>query len=197
MLGLLCEEADLASLGWICVAEQVRCTDAALVLDASTRVVAAAGSHAWSCEEVDLARRRPVCPTMSHSVTPERRPKFGSKSGARCSFERGNPNFSTGRRGFDVTATLLALLRSKSHRRRVPRPAAGTTCRWVAGRINCAHARSCEAVDLASLTWISYAEQLYTDAAFMLDASTRVTAAAGSCLIDVHLLALRCRRCTT
>ena len=46
---------------------------------------------------------------------------------------------------------------------------------------------SCEEVDLASLTWISYAEQLYTDAAFMLDASTRVTAAAGSCLIDVHL----------
>ena len=46
---------------------------------------------------------------------------------------------------------------------------------------------SCEEVDLASLTWISYSEQLYTDAAFMLDASTRVTAFAGSCLIDVHL----------
>ena len=46
---------------------------------------------------------------------------------------------------------------------------------------------SCEDVDLASLTWISYAEQLYTDAAFMLDASTRVAAAAGSCLIHVHL----------
>ena len=51
----------------------------------------------------------------------------------------------------------------------------------------CSHARCCEEADLASLTWISYAEQLYTDAAFMLDASTRVTAAAGSCLIDVHL----------
>jgi hypothetical protein len=38
-----CEEADLASLGWICFAEQ-RCSDAALVLDASTRVAAAAGS---------------------------------------------------------------------------------------------------------------------------------------------------------
>ena len=38
-----CEEADLASLGWICVAEQ-RCTDAALVLDASTRVAAASES---------------------------------------------------------------------------------------------------------------------------------------------------------
>ena len=37
--------------------------------------------------------------------------------------------------------------------------------------------------------WISYAEQLYTDAAFMLDASTRVhvAAAAGSSLFDVHL----------
>jgi hypothetical protein len=38
-----CEEADLASLGWICFAEQ-RCTDAGLVLDAPTRVPAAAGS---------------------------------------------------------------------------------------------------------------------------------------------------------
>ena len=37
--------------------------------------------------------------------------QIGSKSGARCSIERDNPNFSTGRRGFDVTATLLALLR--------------------------------------------------------------------------------------
>ena len=32
-----CEEADLASLGWICVAEQ-RCTDAAPVLDAGYMV---------------------------------------------------------------------------------------------------------------------------------------------------------------
>ena len=72
-----CEEADLASLGWICVAEQ-RCTDAALVLDASTRVAAAARNglidlrfafvvdhadvsqattqraHVESCEEADL-----------------------------------------------------------------------------------------------------------------------------------------------
>ena len=38
-----CEEADLASLGWICDAEQ-RCTDAAIVLDTSTRVAAAARS---------------------------------------------------------------------------------------------------------------------------------------------------------
>jgi len=43
---------------------------------------------------------------------------------------------------------------------------------------HCAHDRSCEAVDLASLTWISYAEQLYTDTAFMLDASMHVAAAA-------------------
>ena len=64
---------------------------------------------------------------------PERRPKFGSKSGARCSFERGNPNFSTGRRGFDVTATLLALLRHKSRRRRAPRPAAGPPTHAIAG----------------------------------------------------------------
>ena len=71
-----CEEADLASLGRICVAEQL-CTDTALVLDASTRVAAAAGSglidlhlhcvvdladgshqpcsHARCCKEADLA----------------------------------------------------------------------------------------------------------------------------------------------
>jgi hypothetical protein len=61
------------------------------------------------------------------------------------------------------------------------------TRRWVTGRINRAHARSCEEADLASLRWICVAEQLCTDAALVLDASTRVAAAAGSCLIDVHL----------
>ena len=49
------------------------------------------------------------------------------------------------------------------------------------------HAWSCEEADLASLGWICVAEQLCTDAALVLDASTRVAAAAGSCLIDVHL----------
>ena len=93
--------------------------------------------------------RAPVFPTASFcrraifgfaflcvcvSVVPERRPKFGSKSDARCSLERGNPNFSTGRRGFDVTATLLALLeRHKSRRRRAPRPAAGPPTHAIAG----------------------------------------------------------------
>ena len=75
----------------------------------------------------------PICLSVCVSVVPERRPKFGSKSGARCSFERGNPNFSTGRRGFDVTATLLALLRHKSRRRRAPRPAAGSPTHAIAG----------------------------------------------------------------
>ena len=56
-------------------------------------------------------------------------------------------------------------------------------CRWVAGRINHAHARSCEEAVLASLTWICDAEQLYTDVALVLDAFTRVAAAARSCLI--------------
>ena len=45
----------------------------------------------------------------------------------------GNPNFSTGRRGFDVTATLLAVLRHKSRRRRAPRPAAGPPTHAIAG----------------------------------------------------------------
>ena len=79
------------------------------------------------------ANFRFVCVCVCPSVRPERRPKFGSKSGARCSFERGNPNFSTGRRGFDVTATLLALLRHKSRRRRAPRPAAGSPTHAIAG----------------------------------------------------------------
>ena len=108
-----CEEADLASLGWICVAEQ-RCTDAALMLDASTRVAAAAGSGL-----IDL---------HLHCVV-------------------------------DLAD----------------------------GRIDRAHARCCEEADLASLGWICVAEQLYTDAALVLDASTRVAAAAGSGLIDLHL----------
>ena len=46
---------------------------------------------------------------------------------------------------------------------------------------------SCEKADHASLTWICDVEQLYTDAALMLDASTRVAAAEGSGLIDLHL----------
>ena len=45
MLVVKQEEADLASLAWICHAEQLY-TDAALVLDAYTRVAAAAGSGA-------------------------------------------------------------------------------------------------------------------------------------------------------
>ena len=55
------------------------------------------------------------------------------------------------------------------------------------GRINRAHARCCEEADLASLGWICVAEQRCTDAALVLDASTRVAAAAGSGLIDLHL----------
>ena len=39
----------------------------------------------------------------------------------------------------------------------------------------------------ASLTWICDVEQLYTDAALVLDASPRVVAAAGSGLIDLHV----------
>ena len=50
-----------------------------------------------------------------------------------------------------------------------------------------ARVRCCEEADLASLGWIKYAEKRCTDAALVLDASTRVAAAAGSCLIDVHL----------
>jgi len=48
------------------------------------------------------------------------------------------------------------------------------------------HARSCEKADLASLTWICDAEQLFTDSTLVLDASTRVAAATRSGLIDLH-----------
>jgi hypothetical protein len=106
---------DLACITSICDAEQLY-TDAALELDASTRVAAAAG-------------KRPDRPAL----TMRRRPS-----------------------------------------------------RWVTGRNNLAHARAWREGDLASLGWICVAEQLYTDAALVLDASTRVAAAAGSGLIDLH-----------
>ena len=54
------------------------------------------------------------------------------------------------------------------------------------GRNNRAHARCCEEADLASLGWICVTEQRYTDAALVLDASTRVAAAARSGLLDLH-----------
>ena len=66
------------------------------------------------------------------------------------------------------------------HAPRVVEHADGTTTR--------AHARSCGKANHASLTWICDVEQLYTDAALMLDASPRVVAAAGSGLIDMRPL---------
>jgi hypothetical protein len=51
---------------------------------------------------------------------------------------------------------------------------------WVAGCINRAH-------DLACIMSICDAEQLYTDADLVLDASTRIAAVARSGLIDLHL----------
>ena len=65
------------------------------------------------------------------------------------------------------------------HAPRVVEHADGTTTR--------ADARSCGKANHASLTRICDVEQLYTDAALMLDASPRVVAAAGSGLIDLHL----------
>ena len=45
----------------------------------------------------------------------------------------------------------------------------------------------CENVDLACLTSVCDAEQLYTDAALVLDASTHVAAASGSGAIVINL----------
>jgi hypothetical protein len=47
--------------------------------------------------------------------------------------------------------------------------------------------RCCENVDLACLTSVCDAEQLYTDAVFVLDASPRVAAASGSGAIVINL----------
>ena len=98
---------------WICDADRIY-TDAALMLDASSRVVATAGSGL-----IDLHAPRVV----DHMAD-------------------------------------------------------GTTTH--------ARVRSCEKAVHASLTWVCDVEQLYTDAALMLDASARVVAAAGSGLIDLH-----------
>ena len=59
-------------------------------------------------------------------------------------------------------------------------------CGRVSGRPQRAHVRCCDEAVLASLTWICDAEQLYTDAALVLDTSTRIAAAARSGLIDLR-----------
>jgi hypothetical protein len=60
-------------------------------------------------------------------------PNLGAQKRALQASSNGVPNFSTGRRGFHVTAPRLALLRSKSRRRRAPRPAAGPPTHAIAG----------------------------------------------------------------
>ena len=60
-------------------------------------------------------------------------PNLGAQKRALQAPSNGVPNFSTGRRGFHVTAPRLALLRSKSRRRRAPRPAAGPPTHAIAG----------------------------------------------------------------
>jgi len=60
-------------------------------------------------------------------------PNLGAQKRALQAPSNGVPNFSTGRRGFQVTAPRLALLRSKSRRRRAPRPAAGPPTHAIAG----------------------------------------------------------------
>ena len=70
-----------------------------------------------------------VCPSVCQSVVPN----LGAQKRALQAPSNGVPNFSTGRRGFHVTAPRLALLRSKSRRRRAPRPAAGPPTHAIAG----------------------------------------------------------------
>ncbi len=70
-----------------------------------------------------------VCLSVCQSVVPN----LGAQKRALQAPSNGVPNFSTGRRGFHVTAPRLALLRSKSRRRRAPRPAAGPPMHAIAG----------------------------------------------------------------
>ena len=72
---------------------------------------------------------RLVCVSVCQSVVPN----LGAQKRALQAPSNGVPNFSTGRRGFHVTAPRLALLRSKSRRRRAPRPAAGPPTHAIAG----------------------------------------------------------------
>jgi len=89
-----------------------------LMIPSSPRLVAFAQS------ECDL-----TTPSVCQSVVPN----LGAQKRALQAPSNGVPNFSTGRRGFHVTAPRLALLRSKSRRRRAPRPAAGPPTHAIAG----------------------------------------------------------------
>ena len=63
----------------------------------------------------------------------------------------------------------------------------------------CSRSVCCKEADLASLGWICVAEQLYTDGALVLDASTRVAEPpqrARSGLIDLHFLHSSSTTCT-
>ena len=101
-----------------------------LRLTARVKIARARPDRFWPAEPFSCVS---VCPC----VDPVCRPKFGSALGkspsALCSFERRSPKSSTCRRGVDVTATLLALLRHKSRRRRAPRPDAGPPTHAIAG----------------------------------------------------------------
>ena len=110
-----CEEADLASLGWICVTEQ-RCTDAALVLDVfytcssglrkrphrmCTCIVSSTlqmGSinraHVRCCKEADLASLGWI---LGGSNTPSRRSRRSARARriyACCSSRKKRPHRS-------------------------------------------------------------------------------------------------------
>jgi len=112
----------------------VVCPPAAVAARIST--VACGGAGVTKAGSI-AQRSRPisvlsVCPSVrvsGQSVVPN----LGAQKRALQAPSNRVPNFSTGRRGFDVTAPLLALLRSKSRRRRATRPAAGPPTPAIAG----------------------------------------------------------------
>ena len=141
MLGL----ATVLRGTWIYNHAEQLYTVAALVLDASTCVAAAAGSSL-----IDL---------HLNCVVDLRRDGLGCRLHRPCSHDLAcitticdaEQLYTEAALVLDAS-TRVAKARKRPHRsalciRRRP-------CRWVASRINRAHARSCEEADLASLGWI-------------------------------------------
>ena len=175
-----CEEAVLASLTWICDAEQLY-TDVALVLDAFTRVAAAAGSSLIDLQlhcVVDHADGSQAASTCS------REEAVLASLGWICDAEKRCTDEALVLDAFTRVAAAAGSSLIDLHLQCVVDHADGS-------HEPCSYARCCEEADLASLGWILYAEQQCIDAAFVLDASTGVAAAARSGVIDLRF-APRC-----
>ena len=144
------------------------------MLNASTRVVAAAGSglidlHAPRVvDHADVAQQPCSCSVLREAVC--------ASLTWICDVEQ---LYTEAALVLDASTRVVAAAGSGLIDLQVPRVVDHGIC-----RINSAYAWSRKEADLASL--ICGAEQLYTDAALVLDASTRAAAAARSGLIDLR-----------